>query len=75
MDVAQLAADTGGLDLSAANQLLPRARRSVQLPAYRHTKDLPTEEIIDALRQQPGVSVEVDEARNRGVAYRLRYDG
>ncbi|KAI7840927.1 hypothetical protein COHA_005358 [Chlorella ohadii] len=36
VDVAQLAADTGGLDLSAANQLLPRARRSVQLPAYRH---------------------------------------
>ena len=44
-------------------------------PAYRLTKDLPTEEIIDALRQQPGVSVEVDRARNQGVAYRLRYDG
>lgn len=37
VDVARLAADTGGLDMSAANQLLPRARRSAQLPAYRHT--------------------------------------
>lgn len=33
----QLAADTGGLDLSDANQLLPRAHRSLQLLAYQHT--------------------------------------
>lgn len=33
----QLAADTGGLDLSDANRLLPRAHRSLQLHAYPHT--------------------------------------
>ncbi|PRW45255.1 ribosomal L11 methyltransferase [Chlorella sorokiniana] len=37
VDVEQMAADTGGLDLSTANELLPRARRSLQLPSYQHT--------------------------------------
>lgn len=37
MDPERLRADTGGLDLSAANRLLPRPSRSICLPAYSHT--------------------------------------
>lgn len=43
-------------------------------PAHRLTKDLDTEEIVEALGEQTGVTVDVSQAKNGGVAYRLRWD-
>ncbi|KQQ43085.1 bifunctional DNA primase/polymerase [Nocardioides sp. Leaf307] len=43
-------------------------------PAHRMAKDIPTEEIVEALGEQQGVLVEVVTGKNGAVAYRLRFD-